>query len=226
MRSYKLLNAAIGVLASVPFFGAAAAAEHPDLSGLWVQTATSHLTNDRPDWTAKGQKLLADDQAQHWHDGVSEENTYCLPAGMPFMMNGSEGFDLVQSPRELAVINEERPSPRHIYLDGRAHQDPKGFDRTTVGDSVGHWEGDTLAVDTVGFKPGATVLFVRSDTSHLVESYHLEDGGKHLRIAFTWTDPQLLAKPYSYTYLMERSSPGSISLEYYCDPRDPARARP
>jgi hypothetical protein len=218
-------SAALLVVALAPV-PAGAAPARPDFGGIWEHSVSSRPRRDPPPWTPLAQQLLKEDQEQRWHNGVSEENTYCLPAGMPFMMSGSEGFDLVQGSHEIAIINEERPSPRHIYLDGRKHPDLANYDPTTVGHSIGRWEGDVLVVDTIGFRPGATVQFVRGPQTHLVERYHLENGGKTLRIDFTWEDPQLLSKPWSYTYLMERAPPDRDALEYYCDPRDPARAQP
>ena len=199
---------------------------HPDLGGMWEHSATSHVKRSEIPWTSQGRKLWEDDLKQHWHNGVSEENTYCLPSGMPFMMSGSEGFDISSNSREILIVNEERPSPRHIYVDGRKHENMKTFDRTTVGNSIGRWEGDTLVVDTIGFLAGGTVMFVRTENSHLVERYHLEDHGKHLRISFRWDDPTVLSQPYVYEFLMDRAPPDRLSLEYYCDPRDPARAKP
>ena len=142
------------------------------------------------------------------------------------MMAGSEGFDIAQNSREILIVNEERPSPRHIYVDGRKHPDMEIFDRTTVGHSIGRWEGDTLIVDTVGFLSGGTVMFVRSDDTHLVERYRLQDKGQHLHITFTWTDSRVLSKPYVQEYLMDRAPADRTAQEYYCDPRAPERAVP
>ncbi|MEP7313377.1 MAG: hypothetical protein ABI859_12400 [Pseudomonadota bacterium] len=197
-----------------------------DIGGMWEKTHETVVNRQPVPWTDEGMRLWKEDLEKHWHGGVSEENTFCLPAGMPFMMSGSEGFDIAQNSREILIVNEERPSPRHIYIDGRKHPDMAIFDRTTVGHSIGHWEGDTLVVDTVGFLPGGTVLFVRSEGTHLVERYRLEDNGKHLRIVFTWTDPKILAKPYVQEYVMDRAPPDRTAQEYYCDPRAPERAVP
>jgi hypothetical protein len=221
---------AVAAAAAVVVVGAAApgqcATPTPDFSGFWEHSSASHLPREPAPWTPLARQLLKQDQDTHWHNGVSEENTFCLPAGMPFMMSGSEGFDISQNPREMVIVNEERPSPRHIYLAGQPRPKMEDFDRTSVGYSVGRWVGDELVVDTVGFLPGATVGFVRTDTTHLVERYHLEDGGRRLRITYTWDDPKLFTKPWTYAYLVERAPPERYALEYYCDPRDGARARP
>jgi hypothetical protein len=208
------------LLATAP----ALAQTHPDFGGIWEHTATSHGVRVPAPYTDKAKQLIDQDRKDHWHNGVSEENTFCLPSGMPFMMSGSEGFDISYNKNEMVIINEERPSPRHIYWDGRKHADPDLFDNTSVGNSIAHWEGDVLIVDTIGFLPGVTIGGVRSEKTHLVERYQLADKGAHLRITFTWDDPDLLTKPWTYEYLMDRAPKDRLAQEYYCDPRDPRRA--
>jgi hypothetical protein len=102
------------------------------------------------------------------------------------------------------------------------------FDNTTVGDSIGHWEGDTLVVDTVGFSDkGITTIpggGVRTPDSHLVERYSLEDNGAHLLVTFTWTDPKTYTKPHTYAFRYYRAAPGYRPRDYDCDASDKERA--
>jgi len=218
----------VSLIAVLPLLAANAgrAAAHPDISGAWVHTATSRLPHAPPQWTPTAIKMMNDWTKYHVHNGVSDDSAYCLPAGMPFMMSSSEGFDITYDARELEITSEERPSPRHIYWDGRGHADMSTFDPTTVGNSTGRWEGDILVVDTIGFLPGPSGGMVLTPATHLVEHYHLEDHGDELRIDFTWTDPTVLLKPYSYTYLMARAPDSQLEQEYYCDPRNAAQQEP
>jgi hypothetical protein len=224
----RFSSPALAVLAAaalaVPAVAAPARAAHPSFDGFWEHSNTSHLPRDPTPYQpgpAAQKRVEAERGQQGWVVGA--DSAYCLPAGLPFMMSGSEGFDLIQNNREIALTNEERPSPRHIYLDGRRHPDLDNFDGTAVGHSIGRWEGDTLVVDTVGFRPGSYSGLVHSDATHLTERYQLVDQGKHLKITFTWEDPKVLTKPWTYVYLMDRAAKDRYALEYYCDPHDPAR---
>jgi hypothetical protein len=85
---------------------------------------------------------------------------------------------------------------RTIYLDGREHP-PADAPRTPMGHSIGHWEGQTLVVDTTHFEAG----YIRrngaphSDQAHLVERYTRDDG--YLLIMITLEDPVYLTAPFT-----------------------------
>lgn len=146
----------------------------------------------------------------------------CTPMGMPFMMGQSPPINITQGSDEILVFSEQHSSGRHIYLDGRPHPAPEYLDRTTNGHSIGHWEGNVLVVDTVGFidDQGMTSVVgggVRRSTSHLIERFHLVDGGAKLWYEATWDDPTMYAKPLSYTYIYFRGSADTFSIDEFCD---------
>ena len=76
-------------------------------------------------------------------------NTCGTPAGFPRLMNVPDTYEFVVRPEQTWILTENGPNVMRIYTDGRAH--PALEDRwgTYTGDSVGHWEGDTLVFDTV-----------------------------------------------------------------------------
>ncbi len=81
----------------------------------------------------------------------AESRSPCLPVGFPAAGFLSEPFKIVQSPRLTAVLYED--THRQIYIDGRMF--PKEFAQPSwLGYSIGHWEGDTLVVETAGFNVG------------------------------------------------------------------------
>jgi hypothetical protein len=84
---------------------------------------------------------------------------------------------------------------RQIFLDGRSH--PKDINPTWTGNSIGHWEGDTLVIDTVGFNAQAWYAGGLSSTEslHVVERYRRPDLG-HLELEMTIEDPAVLQKPW------------------------------
>jgi hypothetical protein len=153
---------------------------------------------------------------------------WCILSGMPMMMDSGAPIDIEQDSKRIGILAEPVSGPRTIYLDGRKHPDMDLFDNTTVGDSIGHWEGDTLVVDTIGFSDkGVTTIpggGIRTPDSHLVERYRLEDNGAHLLVTFTWTDAKIFAKPHTYAFRYSRAAPGYRPRDYDCDASDKERA--
>ena len=75
----------------------------------------------------------------------------CWPAGVPIIMTRVWPIAMIQLPTAIYMISEFMNSLRVVYLDGRQHTDPDIVVRTFNGESIGHWEGDTLVVDTRNF---------------------------------------------------------------------------
>jgi hypothetical protein len=76
----------------------------------------------------------------------------CTPLGLPFVMNiGGMPMKFFQSPGMIALYIESSGMTRFIHTDGRQHSERPN--PTYLGESIGHWEGDTLVVDTTGFVP-------------------------------------------------------------------------
>ncbi|HLF09963.1 MAG TPA: hypothetical protein VJA26_02020, partial [Gammaproteobacteria bacterium] len=87
-------------------------------------------------------------------------------------------------------------SERVVYLDGRGH--PEGGERSLHGHSIGHWEGDTLVVDTAQFadhREGTTMGLPSGPGKHLVERFSLSEDRRHLRYEAVLEDPEYLAAP-------------------------------
>ncbi|HEU4617914.1 MAG TPA: hypothetical protein VFV10_07720, partial [Gammaproteobacteria bacterium] len=84
---------------------------------------------------------------------------------------------------------------RRIHMGMTQH--PADVTPSNTGHSIGHWEGDTLVVDTVGFAPGVLVPPTRnSDKMHIVERFTLDTGKPALKREYTVEDPVYLAQPY------------------------------
>ncbi|HSU89203.1 MAG TPA: hypothetical protein VLL56_10225, partial [Terriglobia bacterium] len=85
---------------------------------------------------------------------------YCLPPGGPRAMTTPFPFQFIQLPEEkriLIIYEGGAHIWRNIYMDGRPHPVGDKLTPTWIGDSVGHWEGDTLVVDAVGFNEGTWI---------------------------------------------------------------------
>jgi hypothetical protein len=96
---------------------------------------------------------------------------------------------------------------RHIYTDGRSHPPADELWPTADGDSVGHWEGDTLVVDTVAIKPvillSGFVPIRMSDEMRFVERIRMV-GPNEIQDEFTLIDPVALREPFKVTFSFQR----------------------
>lgn len=171
-----------------------------DLSGFWALSIDSRQvppSNLLPTVTKAtlGKHEKADQKAIRW----------CNLLGMPYIMDPGVPIDIQLGKREMVIFAEVPASPRHIYFDRSTHIDPQIFDPTTNGDSIGHWDGNTLVVDTIGFHPERGVTAIpgggfRTATTHLVEQYQLLENGALMSVKFTWTDPKVFKTPHSYEF--------------------------
>jgi len=148
----------------------------------------------------------------------------CLPSGMPGIMGVPLGFEFIFSPGRVTILTEEGPMIRRIYTDGRKHgEDPVP---TYAGDSVGHWDGPVLVIDTIAITRKAE--FIRrvktSGQTHVTEHIYLVDHN-HLRVDTTIEDPVALNAPWSYSWTYERSNTGFVE-SYYCDDNRDANGEP
>jgi hypothetical protein len=93
------------------------------------------------------------------------------------------------------------------------------LEATWFGHSVGHWDGDTLVVDTVGFNGRTrldTVGHPHSDQLHLIERYTLADP-QHIAYEMTIDDPKTCTRPCKNTRTFTRMKPGEELIEYSCE---------
>jgi len=140
---------------------------------------------------------------------------HCLPPGMPGMMSMPYGMEVVQSKDKIIFFSEMNDALRRVYLDGRKPSQKVLEDPTFAGYSTGHWEGDTLVIDTVailhtksfiegsgeGFSPHSDAMTVR-ERIRFIEPTLLED-------RITVTDPKALTKPWETVKTYRKLLPGS-----------------
>lgn len=131
----------------------------------------------------------------------------CKPIGQ-FRLMARDGnkIELVEVPGLIVMLFEDLSHGvmRQIHLnrDHKEEMDPIWF-----GDSVGHWEGDTLVVDSIGFN---TMTWLNAEGAqhsqalHLVERIRPVLGGKYLEYKMTAEDPMVLTQPYTYTRYYEK----------------------
>lgn len=179
----------------------------PDLSGMW-----STIGLGRP-----GPYPLKPWAAEIWNrvaPGIERQNpgSYCLPqAATPFMA----GFPhkLIQAKDEIIHLTEfTTPGYRQIFLDGRKH--PEDWNPAWMGHSVGHWEGDTLVIDTVGFNELTAGFGVHSEKLHVVERITRPDKA-NLTIEIIADDADAYTGEWRNT-IRAALVPGEEILEFIC----------
>jgi hypothetical protein len=159
-----------------------ALAEPPDLSGVWlpdVQDQKRQETGNAPPWKSdilpQVQHLVAEEKAGRPFLVLS----HCLPHGMPsWMLIMHNAFELLATPGRITMLGEvDGNRMRRIYMDDRPH--PEDPDLTMHGHSIGHWDGETLVIDTTAIAPQAYIAISEAvgipnnGDMHILERLHL-----------------------------------------------------
>jgi hypothetical protein len=184
-----------------------AIAKLPDFSGVWVPDVEDQFkqeTSNEPPWNPKIAKQIA--HLKHEEDAGRPHILldHCFPTGMPsYMMITHNAFELLITPGRVTLLGEgDGNRLRRIYTDGRAH--PADPDPSFHGHSIGHWDGATLVVDTVGVAPQSYLAISESvgipnnGDMHIVEHIHLS-GVNALLDDLEITAPKVLSKPWKTT---------------------------
>ena len=129
----------------------------------------------------------------------------CWPAGVPgFHLYGFQPLYFVQTPSEVVMIYSNDQQVRRVYLNVPHSVNPKP---SWYGESVGHYDGDMLVVDTVGLNDKTFIDNFRTphtDKLHVVERFRLVDGGKAMQVDITFEDPDAFNAPWSVTQRYDR----------------------
>jgi hypothetical protein len=121
----------------------------------------------------------------------------CWATGTPtYLLNPAQPTFILQRPEKITMIWQMDHQVRHIYMNVPHSANPKP---SWYGESVGHYEGDTLVVDTIGQNAKTFIDNYRtphSDKLHVVERFRLTDGGQGLQADVTIEDPVTLTQPW------------------------------
>jgi hypothetical protein len=146
----------------------------------------------------------------------ADASTDCRPHGMPRVMESPYPIRIVQTPGQVTLLHEVAHNIRRIYLD---KQHPKKLKLSYLGHSVGHWEGDTLVVDTIGLNDKTFIDDEGSSHSaqeHVVERIRKISNGRELEDKITVSDPVTLTQPYSFRRVY-KWRPDVKPAEYICE---------
>jgi hypothetical protein len=132
------------------------------------------------------------------HGNYLDSAFLCAPVGLPRIGAPAR---IVQTPGEVILMYNARNTWRVVPTDGRPHGAEDDRDQTYMGDSVGHWDGDTLVVEAVGFNEDTWLANVatapgwfHSANMRVVETFRRE--GNTLYYGYTVYDPDVLAQPW------------------------------
>lgn len=184
----------------------------PDLSGLW---------RDDQSGSAAAEKAMDAISPQPWADALSKkrkEELYkdsmgilCQPFGP---RAGATPRKVIQTPGLIVFLDDDL-TYRQVFLDGRPL--PKDPNPDWMGYSVGHWDGDTLVIESAGFNDRTWLDesgHPHTELLHVTERLHRRDFG-HMEMEKTIEDPKALTKPLMIPLKMELDADTEM-IEYVC----------
>lgn len=211
-------------------------AELPDWSGVWAMQGGTVF--DRATWTGGGGSITVGSRAHPPYNDEWEaiyarhlelrdnfrfpdtQSTCGIPAGFPRVLNLPDPMEFVIRPEQVWILTENGPNVVRIYTDGRPHlEEPWG---TYTGDSVGHWEGDTLVFTTIGLKGWRDqdqILdrsgLVISDAARITTRMRRIDD-ETIEAQMTIEDPRALTEPWLVTKTFGKMPEGTRVYDYGC----------
>jgi hypothetical protein len=205
---------------------------HPDLSGLWqANTLAAWDVEDHPaaygipagKGVVVGDKIpyqpwALEKRAELMKNAANDPQAHCYLPGIPRAVHTPFPWQIVQKPGLVVILYEYPHGIRIIHTDG-SREHPRGADllQTWMGDSVGHWDGDTLVVDVVGFNDRTWFDMsgnFHSDALHVVERYTPVDA-KNIAYEATIEDPKVYTRPWQIRYPIGAQKERDI-MEFEC----------
>jgi hypothetical protein len=196
----------------------------PDLTGIWQAGRAGPAGQYGFDYDVT--QNLAAGALTPWARTVRQQRVqdfrkdsplaHCLPVSVPFLE--FRGLSrIVQTPGLIVILHDSPNSPhRSIFMDGR--ELPKDPNPTWLGYSVGHWEGDTLVVNSVGFNDRGWLDVggnPQTESLRLTERFRRPDFG-HLELEMTFDDPKTFTAPFTLRMVKTYSADTEI-LEDVCE---------
>jgi hypothetical protein len=196
----------------------------PDFSGLWNKISPKYSRNIAAD--------LTPDEIQPWAQALVEQrredlgrgymNVVCVPLGPSYATaadsTGSEMMKIVQTPGLVLILNPDL-TYRQIFLDGRALESAPN--PNWMGYSVGHWDGDTLVVESFGFNDRTWLDHdghPHTEGLRMTERYRRPDFGS-LELEVTFSDPAAYTRPWTAAVRAELAADTEL-IEWVCNESD------
>jgi hypothetical protein len=190
----------------------------PDLSGVWDPPYVPDMSKDGRNQKGAGELPLTEWGQSQWKSYDPSNGDYtgaCLPFGLVRSINSPMPMQIVQNNKYISMDFEVMNWFLNVPIDGRKHRDQNP---TWAGDSVGHWEGDTLVIDSVNFNGKTridTIGHPQSDRLHVIQRWTRTDLG-HIAFEMTIDDPKAYTKPWKNTRTFTLRPDWEI-MEYSCE---------
>ena len=188
----------------------------PDLSGLWQRISPKYAINIAADLKPGEVQPSAQALVKHRMEDLGKDHMglQCLPWG-PNQINSDRKAKIIQAPGLIVMLDEDL-TYRQIFLDGRKLEtDPNP---SWMGYSVGHWDGNTLVVESNGYNDRTWLDrdgHPHTEALRMTERYRRRDFG-HLDIEVTLNDPAVYARPWTVA-LNADLAPDTELLESVCN---------
>ena len=242
----------VAALAALGFASAVQAQTVPDFSGFWTHGVaaidfesppaggpgpvqnTTFLANPEATrnpiwvgnyknpilqpWAAEAVKKFGDSEKAG--RSIPTASMICMPSGVPNALTLMGPMEILQAKDAVTLVHQRDHQVRIVYLNRAhsAHVTPSWY-----GESVGHYEGDTLVVDTIGLNDKTVTDrngTPHSDAMHVVERYRTVDGGKTMQVQFTVDDPKAFTTPWSAMVQFQRDPSQLVLEEEICAEND------
>jgi hypothetical protein len=193
----------------------------PDLSGLWNRISPKYHVNIaadlKPDEVQPWAKTLVQQRTEDL--GKDSMNARCLPSGPAYATDADSTaggmMKIIQTPAIIVILNPDL-TYRQVFMDGRTLETSPN--PSWMGYSVGHWEQDTLVVESVGFNDRTwldTSGHPHTEALRTTERYRRRNFG-NLDLEVTFQDPTVYARPWTVTVRAELA-PDTELIEYVCN---------
>lgn len=192
----------------------------PNFSGVWW--LRSYKIRFRPDdevetpWLPWSKETFDEHQAaQQAGSPIFDPLAACLPAGNPRVLGSPYPAEFIQIPGKIIILYETHHTFRVVHMDQPM---PEELDPSFMGHSVGHFEGDTLVIETRGIVPFTQIDeagTLHSDVLKLTERYR-KISPETLELKLTIDDPKAFSEPWTGTHLYDWS-PDIRLMEYVCE---------
>ena len=188
-----------------------------DISGYWDNRYKFHVTVD--DFEPKPMPMTAQTKAIYQARKYGDDHVLrCLPAGLPRIFGSPYPVQVLDAGTHYLMVFMQDNTPRRVWMDGR--DAPPNTPATSMGFSVGHWEGKTLVIETTHLSPGwldGSGLPMSGAGTRIVERYEPSDDGLSMERTMTIFDPY-----YTEPLVRHRSSARGemvdITEQAPCDP--------
>jgi hypothetical protein len=192
----------------------------PDFSGVWNKISPKYKSNIVADLKPSDIRPWARKLVEERNENLQKDYMHeqCLPLGPGYPTgadsSGAEQIKIVQTPGLIVILNPDL-TYRQVYMDGR--QLEKNPNPNWMGYSVGHWEGDTLVVESDGFNDKTWLDHdghPHTEALRMTERYTRRNLG-NMDVDITLSDPAIYARPWTIKVRAELA-PDTEMIEYVC----------